>query len=217
MALTIPLLGVLLGRLTTGGLPPRYILSGTIALGIAVTVAIHRRNNRTRDRAVPPAGGADDRCRDFGGAGLVPRARSVHRPCRLATASDRQSAAASPTVVSCSLQFLQLWYYTPPALKPKLSYLANPARALRWTGSDTIDRGYQAVARRAAVPVFDYETFISRYTEFRVYEAGFGWLLDALRDAGATIELTASEPIGRLHFVRMPDRVSSDESAATGR
>lgn len=217
VALAIPLLGVVLGRLTTGGLPPRYILSGAIAFGIAVPVAIHRRNNRTPIAqflllAVLTIGAVTSAVRAWYPARVPFIDPAASRP--LLIGSLRQPG---PTAVSSSLQFLQLWYYTPPALKPKLSYLASPERALRWTGSDTIDRGYQAVARRAAVPVVDYETFISRYTEFRVYEAGSGWLLDALRDAGATIELTASEPAGRLYVVRMPDRVSSARSAATGR
>lgn len=205
VALTIPLLGFVLGRVTTGGLPPRYILSGAIAFGIAVPVAIHRRNNRTPIAqclllAVLTIGAVTSAVRAWYPARVPFIDPAVSRP--LLIDSLRRPG---PTVVSSSLQFLQLWYYTPPALKPKLSYLANPERALRWTGSDTIDRGYQAVARRAAVPVVDYETFISRYTEFRVYEAGSGWLLDALRDAGATIELTASEPAGRLYVVTMPD------------
>lgn len=205
VALTIPLLGFLLGRFVTGGLAPRYVLSGAIALSIAVPVAFIHQGRRRPIAELLLLGTLT--------IGAVTAAIGAWYPARtpfidpvlsrpLLIDSLRQPG---PTVVSSSLQFLQLWYYTPPSLKPKVRYLTSTEHAVRWSGSDTIDRGYQALARSVAVPAVDYQMFITNNRQFRVYETGSGWLLDALQEAGATVELTATEPGGRLYFVRMPE------------
>ena len=94
--------------------------------------------------------------------------------------------------------FLQLWYYTPPALRGRLWYLADPDAAIRHTGSDTIDRGLLALARWTPVNVADYASFVGKHPKFRVYAAGSGWLLDQWRiDGGVAVEVGA-EPGARL-------------------
>jgi hypothetical protein len=104
----------------------------------------------------------------------------------------------SPLVASGSLTFLQFWYYTPPAQRDRLVYLADQLAARQWTGSDTFDRGYLALARWTSVPVQDYTKFVQNHAEFRVYAGGSGWLLDKLHEDGLREELLASEPGGRL-------------------
>ena len=106
-----------------------------------------------------------------------------------------------PTVVSSSLTYLQLWYYTPPALRGRLIYLADPHAARARTGSDTIDRGYLALARWTPVSVQRYDMFIAKYPDFRVYSAGSGWLMDELDAIGARIELVGPDAGGRLYRV----------------
>ena len=205
VALAVPFLGFLLGRALTGGLAPRYILSGAVAFSIAVPMALTSRGNRNRVAEFLLLGPL----LAFAAANAVQAwypARAplvdpvLSRPVLIA--SLRQPA---PTVISANLQFLPTWYYTPPALRSRLRYLASPEQALRWTGSDTIDRGYLALARTVSLPVTSFEAFTRDHREFRVYENGSGWLRDALGAAGATVELTATEPGGSLYAVRMPD------------
>ncbi|MDQ3418167.1 MAG: glycosyltransferase family 39 protein [Acidobacteriota bacterium] len=206
VALTIPLLGFLLGRFVTGGLAPRYILNGAVAVSIAVPMALTSRGRRK------PV--ADLLLLFVLGLGATTAAVGAWYPARTAmtdpvasrpllTGSLRQPG---PTVISGSLQFLPVWYYTPQALKPKLLYVASTQEAMRWSRSDTIDRGYQALARTVSLPVMDYETFVRTHIEFRVYDNGSGWLLDALSAAGATVEIAGAEPGGRLLLVRLPTR-----------
>ena len=108
-----------------------------------------------------------------------------------------------PTVVSSSLQYLQLWYYTPPELRGRLVYLADPQEALHRSGSDTIDRGYIALSRWTSVTVEPYESFVARHSSFRVYEAGSGWLLAKLEGSGAAIEEIGRDSAGRLFQVTL--------------
>jgi hypothetical protein len=106
--------------------------------------------------------------------------------------------ASSPLAASGSLTFLQFWYYAPPAQRDRFVYLADRLAARQWTGSDTFDRGYLALARWTPVPVKGYAKFVEQHAEFRVYAAGSGWLLDKLHEDGLREELLASEPGGRL-------------------
>ena len=209
VALTIPLLGFLLGRFVTGGLAPRYILSGAVAISIAVPIALtHGRRRIVLAEFLLLIALAIGGLTEAISAWYPARAPMVHpvlsRP--LLISSLRQPG---PTVISGSLQFLPLWYYTPQPLRPKLRYLASTEQAFRWTRSDTIDRGYQALARTVSIPAVEYETFTGNQRRFRVYDSGSGWLLDALNGAGASVELEGAEPGGRLWRVRMPESSSA--------
>jgi hypothetical protein len=104
-------------------------------------------------------------------------------------------------VASGSLTFLQLWYYAPPAARTRLVYLADPESARRFTGSDTIDRGYLALARWVPLPVMSYAEFVSRQRAFTVYAAGSGWLIARLEEDGASLELAGAEAGGREYRV----------------
>ena len=203
-ALAIPLLGFVLGRIIGGAMVPRYILSGAIAIGMAVPLAIAFTGRRRALAALVLMATLVIAAATSVVDAWYPARIQYSDPVTARPLLVQSLRLPGPTVVSSSLQFLQLWYYTPPALKPKLAYLASAEQAGRWSGSDTIDRGYLALSRAAAVPVFDYEAFIASHREFRVYEAGSGWLLDALRNAGASVQLTAREPAGRLYLVRLP-------------
>ena len=118
------------------------------------------------------------------------------RPMLAATLSSHGRVVASG-----SLTFLQLWYYAPPMQRMRLLYIADPAIARHFTGSDTFDRGYLALSKWTAVPVEEYGPFVSRTAEFTVYALGSGWLLEKLREDGATVQLVGTEPGGRLYRV----------------
>ncbi len=108
-----------------------------------------------------------------------------------------------PVVVTGGLMFLQLWNYTVPADRGRLWYLADPREAYKYTGADTIDRGLIALGRWAPVNVAEYHSFTTRHSEFHVYTAGSGWLLNRLAEDGVAIEEIAREPGGKLLLVRI--------------
>jgi hypothetical protein len=199
-AIAVPLLAVLIGRFATGVFIPRYALAAVPGLSIAIALATWRLNVRRSPAelllcvALACVVAADTRS-------AIVRARDgVLDPLAGRTALIESLRGATPTVMSSSLQFLQFWYYLPPELKPRLHYLADPQRAFTRTGSDTIDRGYLALARWSAVAVDPFETYVQRHPGFRVYEAGSGWLIDELIERGAAVEEITHDPAGGRLF-----------------
>jgi hypothetical protein len=203
-AVAIPLLALLAGRLVTGVFVPRYGLGAVAGASLAVPLIVWRLNVRRAPAELVLCG----TLLWVVGASVLATAQRPHQvmPDPVAARPVFLSSLRSPgpTVVSSSLHFAQLWYYTPPEFQARLRYLADPDQALERTGADTIDRGYLALARWRRVPVEPYGRFVADYPDFRVYESGSGWLLGKLADSGASIEEIASEPGGRLYQVRIP-------------
>ena len=112
-------------------------------------------------------------------------------------------SSGTPVVVSGNLIYLQLWYYTPQPQRPLLTYLADPSSALKYTRSNTIDLGYQALHRWTAVGALDYDGFVSGHRQFLVYAIGSGSLLDRLRDDHATLEEAGREAGATLYRVSL--------------
>ena len=205
-AVAIPLLGVSIGGVITGVFVPRYALSSVAGVSMAIPLIVWRANTRRTPAELVMCATLVY----FILASVFSVVRStdagfqnpaIERPLLI-----QSLRSPSPTVVASSLQFLQLWYYLPSELKPRVRYLADPAAALRWTGSDTFDLGYVALAARTVVPVESYAAFVAAHPTFRVYETGSGWLLSELASAGARIEEIGREHGGKLYRVTMPGR-----------
>lgn len=195
----IPIFGLVLAWLIAGVLVPRYLLSAVVPIGIALALMLWRANTH-RSPAEALA------CALFimlVAAGFVRDPPAFRHPVADRPVLLNSLRTPVPTVVSSSLQYLQLWYYTPPELKGRMVYLADPSEALRLSGSDTIDRGYIALSRWTSVTVEPYESFVARHSSFRVYEAGSGWLLAKLEASGAGIEEIGRDPGGRLFQVTL--------------
>lgn len=203
LALLIPVAGVALGLLVTGVFVPRYAMPSVVGLGLVIPLLIWQRDTRG---GLPELALCVFLLADFG-RGIAPSLASPP-PLRdpFQTRPLLQAAVATgPAVISASsLQYLQYWYYTPPAMKSRLRYLADAGEAKKYTGSDTIDRGYLALRRWTGVPIDPFAEYVPGHREFHVHEAGAGWLLPKLADMGAV-----REPIGhaggeRLFRVRLP-------------
>jgi hypothetical protein len=55
------------------------------------------------------------------------------------------------------------------------------------------------------VPIEPYDRFIAGHREFRVHEAGSGWLLRKLEEMGATRTDLGRGPGERLYLVQLPE------------
>ena len=199
-ALLIPALGVLLALVATGAFVARYALTAVFAVAVGVPLVIGRLERRARVaelalllvfafafvQSVPPFSPVPAFSDPVAARPLL--ANALREP--------------GPTVISGELMFLQLWYYSPVALRPQLVYLADPQRALRYRESDNVDLNYLALARWTAVPVEPFDRFVRTHSAFRVYAAGSGWQLDGIRDMRMTVDLIGTDPGGRLFSVR---------------
>lgn len=195
----IPILGLVLAWAIAGVLVPRYLLSAIVPIGVALPLMLWRANTRRS----PAEALACALLIILVASGFARDPPAFRHPVADRPALLNSLKTPGPTVVSSSLQYLQLWYYTPPELKGRMVYLADPPEALRLSGSDTIDRGYVALSRWTSVTVEPYESFVARHPTFRVYEAGSGWLLVKLETSRASIEEIGRDSGGRLFQVTL--------------
>ena len=199
MTLGIPALAVLLGVYVTGTFTSRYALPLAVGVSLVAPVAV---------RWINPAGGLAEvflcawLCFNFGASvyqSLRQPATRFPDPFLSRPLLAKAMHDPAPVAVAGRIQFLQYWYYTPADLRARLVYLADADAAVKYRGSDTVDRGYLALARWTPVPVEPYADFVRRHGTFRVYTGGSGWLLDKLREERWTLERLGREPGAQLY------------------
>jgi len=204
VCLLVPAGGVILGY-WTGAFTERYVLFSVAGLMAALPLLVW---------AVAPANGALDvvalvACL----ATLVGLSR--HALLNKADSIDERSViagrmkAADPFVVTGAADYLSVWYYAPVELQPRVMYLADPAAELDATGTDTVDRGYLALARWTPVPVVPLERFVQTERRFWLYSPGAEdtWIERQLRSRDASFipgNPGGADQSGRLFIVQLP-------------
>jgi hypothetical protein len=178
----LPAIQIAAAVVTTGVFVPRYALLAVPGLCIAIALVIIRLTRWHVAQIITAAVLA------VSFAAPATFRPSFTNPARQRPALMRLLAQDHRVAVTGGLIYLQLWYYTPPAMREHLYYLADPAAALTLTGSDSIDRGFLGLAQWCRLNVVKPETFTDMNPEFRVYAAGSGWLLDWLHAHNAGIE-----------------------------
>jgi Dolichyl-phosphate-mannose-protein mannosyltransferase len=177
----LPLFGLLLGKLVTGTYVPRYALASVAGITILLTAAVSAKPRVTAILAFVLTGSfwfnsiqalkgwTADPAREY---------RTLQLPTNL------------PVVVSNADLFLKLAEYGPPALRPRLIFLHDPAAALRFLGNDTGERNMEGLKRATALPIVDYAAFLRTHSRFLVYGGfinRFDWLIQQLRADGARV------------------------------
>lgn len=201
-ALLIPVFGILLGLVVTGVFVPRYAMPAVVGASILFPLAVWRTNTKGGIAELFLCGFLAVTFGSSMGASVV--SPPVFQDPYLSRPLLQRAVTTEAQVVSASsLQFLQYWYYSPTPQKGRLRYLADPEEALRYMGSDTIDRGYLALRRWTAVPIDPFDDYMAGRDELRVHEAGTGWLLRKLADEGAVREQVGAGPGERLYAVRL--------------
>jgi len=200
VAICMPVLAVGLGHLS-GGFAPRYALSGVVGVAIVVPLFVWWISRRSRaleglllgvlavNIAIPALGPAP----------------AFRDPVAVRPKFVEQLNRSPDIVVAGPLQFLQLWYYAPASLRPRLSYVADPAKAMRYLKWDTADRGFIKLAQWAPIGVRTYEQLLNQQS-FELYDDGSGWLPAQLQEAGAVVTGSTSEFGARVVHVVMPPR-----------
>jgi len=203
LTLTVPAVATWIGSIA-GVFMPRYVLFAVVGFALVVPLAAWR---------LTPANGVADAilCLAFvlpfvadAGQSLRNRAVDIPNPFDYRPLLAERLATAGPTVLASGLPYLQLWYYTPPDLQQRALYLADPPTELQETGTDTIDRGYLALARWTRIPVLDYHAFVREHRAFDVYACGPDWLSRRLQADGASVQAIRYELGCRLYSVRLP-------------
>ncbi|MEZ5320018.1 MAG: glycosyltransferase family 39 protein [Vicinamibacterales bacterium] len=203
VGLTMPLIGLALGRFA-GGFTPRYGLAVIVVVALAVTMGAWQMSRRRARVDLIVVGAL---VAAF--AMSVADARSPERatfvdPCGIRPALRDELAAGRTVAVTGGLTFAQLWYYCPAETRESIVYAADPDEAARLSGTDTLDRGLQVLSRWAPMTVLSYEGLLARGDAFDVYSYGSGWLLDRVeRDERLVVErVPRDDPGARIFNVR---------------
>jgi dolichyl-phosphate-mannose-protein mannosyltransferase len=204
--LLVPAGGVVLGY-WTGAFTERYLIFSVAGLMAALPLLVW---------AVAPANGAIDLVAVVAClATLVGLSR--HALSNTTPPSDSIDArsivaermkTADPLIVTGAVDYLSVWYYTPAEFQPRVIYLADPAAELDATGSDTVDRGYLALARWTLVPVMPLADFVQTHRRFWLYALGTEdkWIEPRLRSWSASFTPAGGDRSGRLFDVQLPER-----------
>lgn len=147
-----PALGVAVGAKLVGAYYYRYTLPAAVGLAGVLAYAVGRGGGGTKWGCVVAAAGFAV----TGAAGQWTAApgsfRAEAREVRATLDFLDAHSAGGAVVMDSPFEFARAWHYgggrrfTP-------AFLADPAAALKYTRADTVDRGVQALARVAAVPV----------------------------------------------------------------
>jgi hypothetical protein len=112
----------------------------------------------------------------------------------------------TPVVIPDPVEFLQLAQSASPAFSRKFVYLADESEAVKYTGTDNLDRTLLVVRSYAPFQVEDYTQFTAAHHEFLFYLEEpvtiFDWQAWYLSQA-ASMDLLSMEQNRRLYLVRL--------------
>jgi hypothetical protein len=121
----------------------------------------------------------------------------------------------TPVVIANGLTFAQLDYYSPPEIRHRLYYLADPVLGRRYLHTDSVDLRMPVLGRYLALQVENDQDFFSAHHDFLLYSDGqWNWLGPYLLDLGASVQLIGQNGDAALYKVDLPGSHASLKGAA---
>jgi hypothetical protein len=110
-----------------------------------------------------------------------------------------------PVVISSGIRYLQLAYYTPSDRSRQLYALIDPAAAVKFAKSDSVDLDLLRLRQYVPLQVQDYAEFASRNPEFLLVSEGdaFDWWPARLSKDGHTLRLLSEVGNSRIYEVSL--------------
>lgn len=108
-----------------------------------------------------------------------------------------------PVVVSDGHDYLQMAYYASPEWASRFVAIVDPAQAVAYTGSDSVDKNQLAVRTFYPLQVHEFQDFAPYHPRFLLYSSGapFDWWPGRLRNNGYSLELVATDGDRRVFLV----------------
>jgi 4-amino-4-deoxy-L-arabinose transferase-like glycosyltransferase len=107
-----------------------------------------------------------------------------------------------PIVISDGLTYVQLAYYSSPKVRSRLYYIDDPAQALRYLHTDTVDLSIPILARYLPLQVMSFKDFTEHHASFLLYSgAQWDWLEPYLMDQRRCLQLMAVDHEWALYQV----------------
>jgi hypothetical protein len=110
--------------------------------------------------------------------------------------------ASLPILIPDAGMFLELHHYGTPALANRLVYLADIAKAIQYSGSDTVDYGTIVIGPAAGARIDEMDSFFKSTPQFLIYgfpSGRWGWSVPELVERHVVLQVVATYD-GRLMF-----------------
>jgi hypothetical protein len=215
MLLWLPVIAIVVAKITHGGMTERYmmptILGGALAFGYlsskvpravaAILFVLFLTSYALSSFHVVKIA--------LNGSLLNRRAAAIHKVQAIAAEYDGDGL---PIVISNSVRYLPLAYYTPVESNRMLFTIADPDTAVRFSAykSDSVDLDLLVLRQYFPLQVEEYDGFVSRHREFLLvtYPAGglgedFEWLPARLVQGGNTVRLLSATAETEVYNVTM--------------
>jgi hypothetical protein len=106
-----------------------------------------------------------------------------------------------PVVVSNYIAFLEVWYYAPDDVKPRILCLDDEKAAVKYRHMDDVAGDS---LRDIGVPFHPYGEFATSGKQFKIYFVGWSWITNKILEDGGSVEwLDASDRSGGLLRARI--------------
>jgi hypothetical protein len=179
-SVALPLLYVLVG-LYTGAFTPRYAIAGVwgICAGAGYVLSRHRAVAACCVLLALLHFAALETLK----LRKTEHPRAIHPP---------MYSEQLPIVMSGPNEFIEANYYAPPDIAARLYYISEPQMARHYVNTSVVDLVSRRLLGIAPLHVASYAEFMSQHPRFLVVyrrEEVFGWILQKLREDGATITL----------------------------
>jgi hypothetical protein len=217
--LALPVFGVLVAELATGGFVARYMLPAAVGLAILATIALY---GLFHGRTAPAlaAGFMLAGCLLY--VGTMSISLDAQQRGRQTTLARWMTAAGNedlPIVVAQPSTFLGLAQYAPPALAGRLIFLGDTTEAQRYLHQDTAERGFTALAPWFPRTIMSYTDLQARHREVLLYADwnDFGirnWAVSRLLDDGGRFELIGRNRDSHLFRVALPAKSAAGRPLA---
>ena len=203
--LLIPTVAILLAKFVTGAFTPRYSIYAVIGLSmlLAWTLAKIARNARVLGLFLAAAAV---------GCWLVLAVRNYQQ--FVANQLDEDTTfefLASvpdglPLVLVSPHEFFVQSHVAAQKGRGHFVYLADVALALKYTETDTVERGLMALKNYAPLDVEDYRSFAATHPRFLLYgfPSSYGWLMQELIDSGRPVSVKTRNGDNVLYLVERP-------------
>jgi Dolichyl-phosphate-mannose-protein mannosyltransferase len=104
-------------------------------------------------------------------------------------------AQPEPVVVSNYISFLELWYYAPDPIKPRLLCLNDQQSAIKYRHMDDVAG---TSLRSIGVPFYSYRDFATPGKQFLIYYIGWSWMTKKVLEDGGTLDPMPGNPKGMI-------------------
>ena len=192
--MALPALAVVLGKAATGAYTHRYALPAVIGVSVfGAWVLSVVFGGRSRPALLIAALLS---CVFFARVFWEYReiSRTAAQQAAIISFLQEQTDAGLPVVVADPHLFFELSHYAPHELAGRLRYLADAKLAVRFVGTDTVDRGLLAMREWAPIHVERFRPPAGQGRAFLIYghPALFAWLVPELASLHVPMEVTNS-------------------------